>query len=78
MKLVIYKIMPYFFILILIPELKIFDTTKHSCVENAWMMSSTYAQFSEHFLFSDTHTQVCVSGVRNITFSEYFVCILNK
>ena len=76
MKLIIYKIMSHFFILIVIPEVKIFDTTKHTCIENDRMMSSTYAQFSEHFLFPDTHTQVCVSGLGNITFSKYFACIL--
>ena len=77
MKLIIYKIMSHFFILIVIPEVKIFDTTKHTCVENDRMMSSTYAQFSEHFLFPDTHTQVCLSGVRKSYLFEIF-CVYTK
>ena len=40
---------------------------------------STYAKFSEKltFLTPETHTYVCVSGVRNISFSENLAYLVN-
>ena len=41
---------------------------------------STFAKFSEKltFLIPYTHTYVCVSGVRNISFSENFANVLKE
>ena len=41
---------------------------------------STYAKFSEKltFLSPDSHTYVCGSGGKNVSFSENFAYVLNK
>ena len=33
---------------------------------------------NKHFLPPDPHTYACVSGVRNVSFSESFAYVLNK
>ena len=33
---------------------------------------------NEHFLPADAHTNVCVSGVRNISFSKNFADVINE